>query len=106
MGEGLTSTQAGYIQQASVDLLEAMHAHGEDPQIDEAVKLVIRKGAVRGFKVRCRVDPPDGIDSVKWLNDLSAAIGELSGYGEVKAIIADGEVVGARVDVSYDLNHF
>jgi hypothetical protein len=107
MGEGLTGTQADCIRQASEVLLEAMRAHGENPEIDEAVKLVIKKGRVVGFKARCRVDPPEGTDSVEWLSSLSSAISQLSGYGEVKIISSeDGEVVGARVDVSYDLNHF
>lgn len=106
MGEGLTSIQADCIQQASADLLEVMRTHGDDPEIDEAVKLVIRKGRVVGFKVRCRVDPPESVESMEWLNSLSSVIGDLSGYGEVRAIISDSEVVGARVDVSYDLNHF
>jgi len=106
MGEGLTGTQADCIRQASADLLEAMRVHGDDSQIDEAIKLVVRKGNVVGFKVRCRVDPPEGVESVEWVNSLTSAIGTLSGYGEVRAIISDGEVVGARVDVSYDLNHF
>ena len=107
MSEGLTSTHAECIRQASADLLEAMCVHADDPAIDEAVKLVVRKSRTVGFKVRCRVDPPEGVESVGWLNSLTSAIGELSGYGEVRAVIGeDGEVVGARVDVSYDLNHF
>jgi len=107
VGEGLTERQAACIQQAAVDLLDAMRVHTDaDPQLNEAIKLVVRKRRVVGVKIRCEVTPPAGVKSVEWLNNLTAAISRLTGYGEVKAILEDGEVVGARVDVSYDLNHF
>ena len=101
---GLTQEQADCINNAFEELLAAVRAHVGGGRLTKDMKRVVKKGRVVGFKLRCEVKPPGGKGSLEWLNKVTACVAGLTGYGEVKAIMEDGEVVGGCVEISHDLS--
>ena len=100
--------QTALIPKYVKNALDRLHSVADDVQLVQGSARLKMNNKRTVLYMEFELQKPSRCASVdEWLGKLANYVLRESGYGEVEGILgSNGEVVGARVEVSYDLKSF